>query len=114
MGPCHPLAAARPGGARGEALACSDGKVNCSPTAMHLLLRLCTLFLLQFATDPLGRLVVLGVGGHGVVYLARLLGAQVAVKVRCLMNDPYSPNSNSALKPCLIVIPQLRDNRFLN
>ena len=85
MGPCHPLAAARPGGAGGEALACvliarrywlpSETR---DPTVMHLLLAL----LLQFLTDPAGELMVLGVGGHGVVYMASLLGAQVAVKVR--------------------------------
>ena len=53
-------------------------------TAVHSLLRFLAHLLLQFITDPLGELVVLGVGGHGVVYMASLLGVQVAVKVRIL------------------------------
>jgi predicted Ser/Thr protein kinase len=37
---------------------------------------------LQFVTDGGGQLMVLGEGGHAVVYLARLRGIAVAVKVR--------------------------------
>lgn len=40
--------------------------------------------LLQFIADPEGGLTVLGTGSHAVVYLARLNGQQVAVKVRQL------------------------------